>query len=95
MVLRSPKSGDNWGPNELLAYNIDVQFQDATTFFGIDLLQPSGDNEILTKLNAVNMTKNSNYKFMRYMDLAMDSVSSEESAVVDFAVFLLTLLKSG
>jgi hypothetical protein len=30
---------------------------------------------------------------MRYMDLAMDSVSSEESAVVDFAVFLLTLLK--
>jgi hypothetical protein len=36
--LRSPKSGSDWGPNELLAYNINVQFQDAATFFGVDPL---------------------------------------------------------
>jgi hypothetical protein len=38
------------------------------------------------------MTNDSNYKFVHYMDLAMDPVPAEESAVDDFAVCLLTLL---
>jgi len=54
------------------------------------LPQPAVANEILTKLNADDMTDDANYKFVRYMDLAMDS---GESAVVDFAVSLLTLMK--
>ncbi|KAF8347370.1 hypothetical protein F5887DRAFT_1060744 [Amanita rubescens] len=33
-----------------------------------------------------------NYKFMRYMDVAMDPVPAEESAVNDFVVCLLTML---
>ena len=92
-LLRSPKSGSNWGPNELLAYNIDIQFQDAATFFGVNPLpQPAVADEVLTRLNADDMTNDSNYKFVRYMDLAMDPVPAEESAVDDFAVCLLTLL---
>ena len=81
------------GPNELLAYNIDIQFQDAATFFGVNPLpQPAVADEVLTRLNADDMTNDSNYKFVRYMDLAMDPVPAEESAVDDFAVCLLTLL---
>jgi hypothetical protein len=38
------------------------------------------------------MTNELNYKFVRYMDLAMSPVPAEESAVVDFVVCLLTLL---
>jgi hypothetical protein len=49
--LRSPKSGSDWGPNELLAYNTNVQFQDAAIFFGVNL-QPALANEVLTTLNA-------------------------------------------
>jgi hypothetical protein len=92
-LLCSPKSGSDWGPNKLLAYNIDIQFQDAATFFGVNPLpQPAVANEVLTRLNADNMTNDSHYKFVRYMDLAMDPVPAEESAVDDFAVCLLTLL---
>ncbi|KIM70501.1 hypothetical protein SCLCIDRAFT_1206637 [Scleroderma citrinum Foug A] len=38
------------------------------------------------------MVNDANYKLLRYMNLAMDPVATEESAVVDFAVHLLTLL---
>jgi hypothetical protein len=38
------------------------------------------------------MTNNSNYKFVRYIHLAMDPVPAEESAVDNFAVCLPTLL---
>ena len=92
-LLRSPKSGSDWAPNDLLAYNIDIQFQDMATFFGVNPLpQPAVDNEVFTRLNADDMTNELNYKFVRYMDLAMSPVPAEESAVVDFAVCLLTLL---
>ena len=91
--MRSPKSGSDWEPNDLLAYNIVIQFQDATTFFGVNPLpQPAVANEVLTQHNADDMTNDSNYKFMNYMDLAMNPVPMEESAVVDFAVCLLSLL---
>jgi hypothetical protein len=38
------------------------------------------------------MENDANYKLLRYMDLAMNPVPDEESAVVDFAVHLLKLL---
>jgi hypothetical protein len=50
-LLRSPKSGSDWGPNELHAYNIDIQFQDAATFFGVNPLpQPAVAAEVLRDL---------------------------------------------
>ena len=92
-ILRSAKYGRDWGPNELVAYNIDIQFQNAANFFGVNPLpQPAVANEVLTRLDADDMTNDSNYRFLRYMDLAMDLVPTEESAVDDFAVFLLTML---
>jgi hypothetical protein len=33
LLIRLPKSGSNWGRNELVAYNIAVESQDASTFF--------------------------------------------------------------
>lgn len=92
-LLRSPKSGSDWGPNDLRAYNIDFKFVQAAPFFNVDPLpQPAVADEVLTRLNADDMTNDSNYKFVRYMDLAMDPAPGDESAVVDFAVYLLTLL---
>ena len=92
-LLRSAKSGSDWGTIGILAYNIDIQFQDAATLFGVNPLpQPAVDNEVLMRLDADDMTNDSNYRFVRYMDLAMDPVPTEESAVDDFAVHLLTML---
>jgi len=92
-LLHSPKSGSDWGPNELLAYNINIQFQDTATFFGVNPLpQLAVAAEVLMRLNADDMTNNLNYKFVPYMDLVMDPVPAEESAVADFAVCLLMLL---
>jgi hypothetical protein len=89
-LLRAAKSGSDWGPNELAAYHIVIEFQDAATFFGMDPL-PRPDDEVLSNLSA-DMASDSNYKLLRYMDLAMNPVPAEESAVDDFAVHLLTLL---
>jgi len=76
--------------SELAAYNIQVQFQDAVTFFGVDPLPaPTVGDEILTRVNADDMDADSNYKLIRYMDLAMDPVPTEESAVDDFVVQLV------
>ncbi|KZP31648.1 hypothetical protein FIBSPDRAFT_775593 [Athelia psychrophila] len=92
-LLRSAKSGNDWTVNELVAYNITVQLQDVTTFFGVNpLAQPTVAQEVLTKLDANDMTHDDNYQLLRYMDLAKDRIPEEESAVDDFAVQLLTVL---
>lgn len=92
-LLRTAKPGSNWGPSELAAYSIVVEFQDAPTFFGTDPLpRPAVADEILNNVAADDMNNDSNYKLLRYMDLAMDPPPGEESAVDDFAVHLLTLL---
>ena len=92
-LLRSAKSGSDWGPSELHAYNIVVEFQNAATFFGVDPLpRPAVAAEVLNVVSADEMVNDVNYKLLRYMDLAMDPVPAGESAVVDFAVHLLTLL---
>ncbi|KAJ3879562.1 hypothetical protein F5051DRAFT_451463 [Lentinula edodes] len=94
-MLRSQnaKSGSDWTQNEFRAYNITVQLQDAATFFGVDPLpQPAVAQEVLTTLDADDMILDDNYKLLRYMDLAMNPVPTEESAVDDFAVHLLKLL---
>jgi len=92
-LLRSAKSGSDWGPSELHAYNIVVEFQNAATFFGLNPLpQPAVAAEVLNNISADDMVNDANYKLLRYMDLAMDPVPAEESAVDDFAVHLLSLL---
>ena len=78
--LCSPKSGSDRGPTNFLH----------TTSTSSSRTLPSFANEVLTKLNADDMTSDSNYKFVRYMDLAMNPAG--KSALDNFAVWLLTLL---
>ncbi|KIL56144.1 hypothetical protein M378DRAFT_540003 [Amanita muscaria Koide BX008] len=92
-LLRTAKSGTDWSQVELHAYNIIVELQDAVTFFGVNPLpQPAVAGELLNNAAADDMVNDANYKLLRYMDLAMDPVPTEESAVDDFAIHLLTLL---
>ncbi|KAF8524621.1 hypothetical protein BU17DRAFT_42813 [Hysterangium stoloniferum] len=92
-LLRTAKSGNDWSQAELHAYNIVVEWQEAPTFFGVNPLpQPAVAGELLHNVAADDMVNDANYKLLRYMNLAMDPVFAEESAVDDFAVHLLTLL---
>ncbi|PPQ92307.1 hypothetical protein CVT25_008598 [Psilocybe cyanescens] len=91
--LHTAKSGSNWGINKLATYNIKIQFQDATTFFGVNPLPaPAVADEVLIRHHADDMQDNSNYKLLRYMDLAIHPAAEQESAVDNFAVHLLAML---
>ncbi len=52
-MIRSAKSGNEWTMNELNAYNIQITFQDAATFFGaVPLPPPAVSEDILAALDA-------------------------------------------
>ena len=87
---RSAKSGSDWTSNDLKAYNITIDAQDAATFFGQpDLPAPAVNPQLLTTLSAADMIDDSCFRVVKYMDLAMGPVPGEESAVDDFAMELL------
>jgi len=91
-LIRFAKSGNDWTENDLEAYNIRLQFEDAATFFGdsIILPLPEIDEEILTTLEADDMLHDSNAELINLLDLAMRF--SEEPAVNDFAIELFKRL---
>ncbi|KAH8987409.1 hypothetical protein EDB86DRAFT_2188834 [Lactarius hatsudake] len=92
-LLRTAKSGTRWGLLERHAYNIVIKSQDSATFFGVKTLpRPTVARELLDNLAANDMKNDANYKLLYYMDLANCPAPREESAVVDFATHLLTLL---
>ena len=89
------KSGSDWSRNELLAYNISVQFQDVVNFFGhelgsIDHLDPnllsSADPTI-----AIDFSKET-YRFLAYLDLASRANAGQESAIHDLAKSVLEVI---
>ena len=91
-LIRSAKFGSDWSTNELLAYNISVQPQDAIHFFNhklgsIDHLDPnllsSADPTI-----AVDFSKET-YRFLAYLELASRANAGQESAIDDFAKSVL------
>src|SRR6267154_3428050 len=83
----SAKSGNDWTENDLEAYNIQLQFEDAAAFFGDSILPlPEIDEGILTTLEADDMLYDNNAELIYLLDLAMGF--SEEPAVDDFAVEL-------
>ena len=46
-LIRSAKSGNDWTENDLEAYNIQLQFEDAATFFGDSILPlPEIDEDV-------------------------------------------------
>jgi hypothetical protein len=94
-LIRSAKSGSDWTRNELAAYNIVVEYQDAVTFFGTHILpQPTAtiNPGVLTATTPDDATDDGVYELLRMMDLAMCPAPAEESAVDDFAVMLLRAL---
>ncbi|KAH9050758.1 hypothetical protein EDB84DRAFT_1259073 [Lactarius hengduanensis] len=94
-LIRNAKSARDWTRNELAAYNIAVEYQDATTFFGThDLPQPATVNPaVLTDTGPDDAADDSVYELLRTMDLAMSPAPAEESAVDDFVVLLLRALR--
>lgn len=93
-ITRSSKSGSDWTPNELLAYNIRVVYQDFATFFGAqNLPDPQINNEVLIAQDVATVQSDDAYTFLRTMDLAMSTPPGKESAVNDFAVNLFRILR--
>ena len=93
-IIRSSKSSSDWTPNDLIAYNIKVVYQNFTTFFGNpNPPDPQINNEVLTVQEIDTVQTDEAYTFLRTMDLAMSTSPGEESAVDDFAVDLFRLLR--
>ncbi|KAH9005166.1 hypothetical protein EDB86DRAFT_2825476 [Lactarius hatsudake] len=94
-LIRNAKSARDWTRNELAAYNIAVEYQDAATFFGThDLPQPATVNPaVLTDTDPDDAADDDVYELLRTMDLAMSPAPAEESAVDDFVVLLLRALR--
>jgi hypothetical protein len=91
-LIRSAKSGSEWTMNDLIAYNVTIEAQDAPTFFGQpELPQPVVHPELLTTHSVTDtiMADDESFHVLKYMDLAMNIVPGEESAVDDFAMQLL------
>ncbi|KJA16459.1 hypothetical protein HYPSUDRAFT_219468 [Hypholoma sublateritium FD-334 SS-4] len=92
-LIRSAKSGSDWTPNELLAFNIQVVPTDATVFFGDPVLpQPSISPIILGNLQ---MPDGDISDDERDFFLLLSSVENgfEESAVDYFTALLLRLVE--
>ncbi|KAH9001258.1 hypothetical protein EDB92DRAFT_1825584 [Lactarius akahatsu] len=94
-LIRNAKSARYWTRNELAAYNIAVEYQDATAFFGThNLPQPATVYPaVLTDTGPDDAADDGVYELLRMMDLAMSPAPAEESAVDDFVVLLLRALR--
>ncbi|KAF8872397.1 hypothetical protein BD779DRAFT_1613824 [Infundibulicybe gibba] len=96
-LIRLAKLGSSWGRNELDAYNIAVVEQEQELFFGgpfpAYLPAYTGLDGFTTHENRVQELDESTLSLMKRLDLAMRVVEGEESAVDDFVVELLRVLK--
>jgi hypothetical protein len=90
-IIRSAKSGSDWLANELVAYNITVQPQDAVIFFGrelgsIDHLDP---NLLSSADPTISNFSKDTYCFLAYLDLTSHAIRGQETAIDDFAKSVL------
>ncbi|KAF8119577.1 hypothetical protein EV363DRAFT_1273730 [Boletus edulis] len=93
-LIRSAKSGNDWTQDDLQAYNIRVVFQDATSFFGGPLPQPTVNSEVLSARNRDDPTCDDSVpSFIHLLKLATSATTRDESAVRDFTRLLLEQLK--
>jgi len=87
---RRAKSGSDWDEIDLAAYNIRVEFQDATSFFETPHLPDPvlTAKEVLEVATASQTTTDDGYALLRVLEAAMYPRQNEESAVQDFAAEL-------
>ncbi|KAH8984576.1 hypothetical protein EDB86DRAFT_3118348 [Lactarius hatsudake] len=89
---RSAKSSRDWIGYDLKAFNIQIQLEDKTTFFGDpNLPLPVIDEEILTTLKGKDMLSDHNAELIHLLNRAKQPVAGG-SAVDDFTVELLRRL---
>ena len=91
-LIRSAKSGNDWSTNELLAYNITVQRQDVSDFFGhelgsIDHLDPNLFSSA-DPTTAIDLSQET-YRFLVYLNLASRADAGLESFIVELAKSVL------
>ncbi|KAK0460509.1 uncharacterized protein EV420DRAFT_1641057 [Desarmillaria tabescens] len=92
-LIRCTKSGNDWTTNELAAYNISITPQDVTAFFGLTALpEPHVPADMLQKLEADDADDLDACRTIAAMDLTMNPVPAEETAVDDFTVRLFDML---
>jgi len=92
-LLRSAKSSNEWTRNELLAFNIGVKDATTAAFFNAATLPATSVSQTILKNLAepagpLSKTDQNFFIYMRMAELG----TSEESAVDDFAIFLLSML---
>ncbi|KAF7426451.1 hypothetical protein PC9H_008820 [Pleurotus ostreatus] len=93
-MIRSAKSGNEWTMNELNAYNIQITFQDAATFFGVvPLPPPAVSQDFLTALDTDDAVDERVYNLLTQLDLAMLPSEPDESTVDNFAILLFHSLE--
>ena len=90
-LIRSPKSGSNWGMNELIAFNITVNTVNTQTFFGSpNLPETVVPPVILDNLEEpAGPLREVDMHFFVYME---DAMTIEEPFVIDFAAFVLRIM---
>ncbi|KAG6379550.1 hypothetical protein JVT61DRAFT_10049 [Boletus reticuloceps] len=88
-LVRSAKSGNGWTQSDLRAYNIKVVYQDAATFFGGPLPQPTTQpNMLRTELDPTNDQDDDLHIFLALLQIASRDPGGDETAVVDFVIDL-------
>ena len=90
-VTRRAKAVNDWNDFDLAAYNIRVEYQDATTFFDPPRLPDPivTAEEVLEVTRPDQTTTDDGYALLRMLQEAIDSImENEESAVHNFAAEL-------
>lgn len=91
-LIRSAKSGNYWTTNELEAYNISIVEQDQRTFFGGSLPPYAGPAGFIEHEDRVQGLDAASLALIKRLDLAMELIEGEESAVDDFAAEIFRAL---
>ena len=93
-IIRSAKSGSDWGTNELVGFNIEIVDVKLSSFFGMDQLpQPMVSQAILDNAEEpAGLSSKPDIDFFQYMEDAMAIPPAEESLVDDFAAFILKMM---
>ncbi|KAF8342276.1 uncharacterized protein EI90DRAFT_1325241 [Cantharellus anzutake] len=92
-LIRSAKSGSDWGENELYAFNIGIANEDAYEFFGHPLPdQLDVSPVILSNIDEPPDATKADIDFFAYLEDAIAIPPNEESFVDDFASIVLKLM---
>ncbi|KAF8183432.1 hypothetical protein BJ912DRAFT_1044019 [Pholiota molesta] len=82
-----------WTQNEICAFNIEVETVDVPTFFNItELPAATVSDVILNNLNLRPPTDKLSKSYRQFFQYLREAETAEESALDDFAAFILSLL---